>query len=468
MLPAEAPIMSIARGMLLALLLLGISSPPAPALAGHQTAAARRAKRAHRRLVRAVRRKGLASLPSVSGALASRGTTQVSDVVGVPPTLADIAAGDPSQLFWRPGVVAAIAAGSATQEECDEFWSGGTDGVSAGLGACRMAENLGQSFGRILQSENSLCYMRSFPTPANVRAGGVTLVSGAFPGHDITRLFSVPPTEDRIVEVQVTGQDRDQRVMLRVANAAANATAGNLYQVDIWFCPLTPGGDVRGVDHLTLAGTGELTVLENEGGDDGGVSDNTVTGWVIGSGPGATWDTTKARPADVASGRQDGLFKSAIEITGDEIHTRAWATFGNDWKSYTATRFSGTGPGDIRFLSGAFEERGGAQTNTGTAEYRDPQYLAAPALDLAAEVAGVDLLTDPFFASAPTMPTVDASGFSCDTTADVVVALDFANPAIAAVKTACEGQRLDGIQFCGNDANIAAAMNNFGSTCTGP
>lgn len=463
--------MSITRGMLLVLLLLGVGLPaPAPgAVAGHPAAAARRAKRAHRRLVRAVRRKGLASLPSVSGALASQGAGQGADVVGVPPTLAAIAAGDPTQLFWRPGVVAAIAAGSATQQQCNEFWAGGTDGASAGLGACRMAENLGQSFGRILQSENSLCYMRNFPTPANVRAGGVALVSGTLPGHDITRLFSVPPNADRVVEVQVTGEDRDQRVMLRVANADANAAAGDLYQVDIWFCPLTPGGAVRGVDHVTLASSGALTVLENEGNDDGSVSVNAVTGWVIGSGPGATWDTSQGRTADVAWGGQYGTFKSAVEITGDEIHTRAWSVFGGgDWKSYTATRFSGTGSTDLRFLSGAFEERSGSQTNGGTAEYRDPQYVAAPGLDLVAEVGGVDLLTDPFFGTAPAMPTVDATGFSCDTTADVVVALDFANPAVAAVKAACEGQRLDGIQFCETDPSISSAEQSFASACVGP
>ncbi len=462
--------MSIARFALVALLLFATGLPvaPPPASAAHTSAATRRAKRAHKRLVRAVRRKGLASLPPVSGALASQGGTQGSDVVGVPPTLAAIAAGDPTALFWGPGVVAAIAGGSATPEQCSEFWSGKTDGSSAGLGACRVAGILGEALGRIIQSENSVGYMRGFPTPANVHAGGVAVGSGTVPGHDITRLFSVPPSEDRVVEVQVSGEDKDQRVMLRVANADANAAAGNLYHVDIWFCPLMPGGQVRGVDHLALASTGELTVLENEGNDDGSVSVNTVVGWVIGSGPGATWDTTKARTADVAWGGPNGTFKSAVEIDGDEIHTRAWSVFGGEWKSYTATRFSGTGSGDIRFLSGAFEESGNSQTNTGTAEYREPQYVAAPGLDLATEVGTVDLATDPFFASAPTMPSVDATGYSCDTTGDVVVTLDFANPIIAAVKAACEGQRLDGIEFCENNQSVNAAEQNFASTCVGP
>jgi hypothetical protein len=49
----------------------------------------------------------------------------------------------------------------------------------------------------------------------------------------------------------------------------------------------------------------------------------------------------------------------------------------------------------------------------------------------------------------------------------VVLALDFANPTIAAVKTACEGRRLDGVQLCESNASVNAAMQNFGTACFG-
>jgi len=446
----------------------GVSTPSVAPARAHTAAAAktgRQARKARKRLMRAIRRKGLASLPAVSGALASNG--QAADVVGTPPTLVDIANGDPSQIFWRPGVVAAIAGGTATPDQCAEFWAGQSDGASAGLGACRMAEDLAQSFGRIVQSENSLCYMRNVPTPANVASGGLQVLSGTPPGGDLTRLFSVPATTDRLVEVRVTGQEKDERVMLRVANAAANRAAGNLYRVDIWFCANTPGTSPDGVDHLTLDTSGHLTAVEGhvEGGEAGL---ETVSGWVVGDGPGAAWDTTRARTADVLYGRPDGTFKSSVQVAGDVISTRSWGNFGGDWRSFTVTRFSGTGPGETRFLSGAFAGSNGPQTNTGTAEYRNPIYVAAPGSDLVSQVAAVNLTTDPFFATPPSAPTVDTTGYSCDTPGDVVLAMNFATPAIAAIRLQCEGPRLDNIQLCEGNPTIQTATQNYVTSCGGP
>ena len=73
---------------LVALLLGAAVSTPSIAPANTHTAGAekagRKARKARKRLMRAIRRKGLASLPAVSGALASNGTTQGADVVGTP------------------------------------------------------------------------------------------------------------------------------------------------------------------------------------------------------------------------------------------------------------------------------------------------------------------------------------------------------------------------------------------------
>ena len=448
----------------------GMSTPSIAPAHGHATAGAkagRKARQARKRLMRAIRRKGLASLRAVSGALASNGTTQAADVVGTPPTLVDVANGDPSQIFWRPGVVAAIGGGTATPGQCAEFWAGQSDGVSAGLGACRMAEDLAQSFGRIVQSENSLCYMRNVPTPANVASGGLQVLSGNPPGGDLTRLFSVPAGTDRIVEVRVTGQEKDERVMLRVANAAANRAAGNLYRVDLWFCSTTPGTSPNGVEHLTLDTSGHLTAVEGHA-EDGETGLETVSGWVVGDGPGAAWDTTRARTADVLYGQPDGAFKSSVQVAGDVISTRSWGNSGGDWRGFTMTRFSGAGPAETRFLSGAFAEGNGSQTSTGTAEYRAPIYVAAPGSDLVSQVAAVDLTTDPFFVTPPSAPTVDTTGYACDTSADVVLAMNFANPAIAAIRVECEGPRLDNIQLCQSNPTIQTAEQNYLSSCGGP
>src|SRR6185295_6641330 len=78
-----------------------------------------------RKLRKLLRRKGLAKLPSVAGALAARtgkhrrGTAAV--VTGTPPALVSIPDASVKDLFWRPGVVDAIAGGTASPEQCSEF-----------------------------------------------------------------------------------------------------------------------------------------------------------------------------------------------------------------------------------------------------------------------------------------------------------------------------------------------------------
>ena len=48
-----------------------------------------------------------------------------------------------------------------------------------------------------------------------------------------------------------------------------------------------------------------------------------------------------------------------------------------------------------------------------------------------------------------------------------VLAMNFANPAIAAIKLECEGPRLDGIQLCQSNPTIQTAMQNYFPSCGG-
>ena len=202
-------------GRLALALLLAVSATMAATdahTAGPVTAVSRaRAARKARKRVRALIRKGgIAKLPSITSALAGREASTAGhlamDVVGTPPVLVDIPGQAIKDLFWQPGVIDALAAGTATPEQCGQFFAGSQDGTSGGLGACHMAESVGYSFDGILRGDNSLCYMRRCPTPANVAAGGVTVVSGQLPNDDITRVFSVPHgSQSRVVKVAVTG-----------------------------------------------------------------------------------------------------------------------------------------------------------------------------------------------------------------------------------------------------------------------
>jgi len=60
---------------------------------------------------------------------------------------------------------------------------------------------------------------------------------------------------------------------------------------------------------------------------------------------------------------------------------------------------------------------------------------------------------------------VDLSGLDCNADADIELGMDMSNPAMSAVQEECEGERLDGMDFCSQDTQMQQAMNNFGTAC---
>ena len=93
----------------------------------------------------------------------------------------------------------------------------------------------------------------------------------------------------------------------------------------------------------------------------------------------------------------------------------------------------------------------------GSTEYRDGYYAASPGSALETRLAAVDFATDPFYAAPPAV-AVDASAFSCTMAADVAVAIDFANPAGAAVRAKCEARLYDRMHFCHDDPAVSSAQ----------
>jgi hypothetical protein len=473
---------------ILVLILTGILSTAilcdsaAGAVSGPVAAASAASARARKKVRALLRRNGLAKLPSVSGALAGRPSRHHGRlgavVVGTPPALVEIPGQPITELFWQPGVIDAIVGGAPTQQQCGQFFSGGQDGDSGGLGACHMAESVGYSFANILQGDNSLCYMKRCPTAENLAAGGVSVVSGELPGGDITRLFSVPAgSTPRLVEVDVTGdpggggRDGGQTIFLRVHGDADNRAAGNLYNVEIWFCKHGLSAPADGFDRLTIANSGRFQGMSAESGDDQGTYVSTVDGYLTFSGGNVSYDTTRSRRAQVESVNQWGSFKGDVEIrTNNTIATKSYDA--GDWgarKGYVVSSFSGTGPDSLRFLAGAFKEaqtfNGGFSGGmSGATEFRTSYYAAAPASDLLGQLDAVDLDTDDFFANPP-FPSVDASEYACDATADVHVALDFNNATLRNSVAMCEDRRFNGMHFCYDDPTVNQAQQSYFSVC---
>jgi len=431
-----------------------------------------------RKLRKLLRRKGLAKLPSVAGALAARtgkhrrGTAAV--VTGTPPALVSIPDASVKDLFWRPGVVDAIAGGTASPEQCSEFWSGGTDGQSGGMGACHMAEGVGYSLGDILGGDTSLCYMKRFPTRANLSAGALSLLDGAFPGDDPSRLFSVPGgSTSRVVKVSVSGEKEGAHdVFLRVHGEDENQAAGDLYAVDLWYCGGAP--QPKGFDHIRITDAGEFTAEQQEGHEDGAYV-ATISGFVTFTNGQVVYDTTRSRRAQVASSHPGGSFKADHQIAGDNtIASKSYDVFdGGTHMSYVIASFSGSDVDTLRFLAGAFKERnsnGGGPSQpdfVGSTEYRDGYYAASPGSALESGLETVAFDSDPFYAAPPSI-AVDASAYSCATVPDVAVAIDFANPAGAAVKARCETRVYDRMHFCHEDPTVHSAEQNVGPVCYGP
>ena len=464
----------------LALLALALTPPalsaPLPTAA---TDAARAGALKNRRKVRALlRRKGLSKLPGVDGALAGRTRRHVrhaaAAVTGTPPTLGSIPGQPIASLFWEPGVLDAIANGVASPEQCGQFFAGTHDGDSGGMGACHMAEGVGYSFSNIL-GDNSLCYMKNVPTPANVASGGFTLTSGEFPDGDVTRLFSVPAgANPRTVRVAVSGQGNGgQNVFLRVASEEENTAAGNLYGVDLWFCKAGDSAPASGFERIRISNAGELTSEDQES-DDGGSNVSTITGFVSFQNGTLVYDTARSRHVVIGSQHGDGSFKADHTVAADNtISSKTYDTFGGSGgnKSYVVASFSGSGADSLRFLAGAFKERhtGGPSSDDvrGSTEFRDTFYAASPGNPLESRLDAVDLGSDPFYASPPSV-TVDASAYSCSTAPDVAVTLDFANPAIAPLQALCEHREFQNMHFCHDDPAVQAAEQHYGPACGGP
>ena len=478
--------MRLAHPFLALFLAFGLTaaSGAATSTATHSTvvAAKARAKKARKKVRTLLRKRGIANLPSVSSALAGHagGALRTEAVTGTPPLLVGIPGSSIENVFWKPGVVDAIAGGTATPEQCSEFWTGIHDGDSGGMGACNMAESVGYSFSNILESDRSLCYMKRFPTRANQDAGAIEVVSGALPGGDVSRLFSVPSGSDpRIVKVTVSG-DPDggsgggsKDIFLRVSSAAQNQAAGNFYNVDLWYCKSGPGGAADGFDHITIAQSGHLVSESASDGGGQGAYLSTVEGFLTFGDGTIAYDTTKSRHARIsaARGSSEG-FKGDVEIRNDDtIVTKSYEASQQDTRqAYFVTSFSGTGPASLRFLAGAFMGRNSRNGSgfddgfTGATEFRTSFYAAAPGSDLKGQLAGVSFDSDDFFASPP-VSSVDASGFSCTTTPDVALALDFANATMRAAVAPCADRSFDGMHFCHDDQAVNAAESAFFQSC---
>jgi hypothetical protein len=132
-------------------------------------------------------------------------------------------------------------------------------------------------------------------------------------------------------------------------------------------------------------------------------------------------------------------------------------------------RFSGDSPEEVRFRDGAFSSifNGGSDAITGTAEWRDTYYAAAPESPLVSKVQSREEMdTDPFFQSGPDT-NFDFSSYSCGVTPDIHVSLDFSNQTFLASVADCQPDTLRELNFCFGNPVINLAQQEFPNSCSG-
>ncbi len=396
-------------------------------------------------------------------------TVGTSAVSGTPPTLGDIPSVGAENVFWRPGVVAALASGTATSDQCNEFFGSNADGSSSGQGACYTTMNLGGAVQEILRSGTTLCYMKRAPTQTNLAAGAVTVVGGTLPAGGINNLMATPSGGSaRLIQVSVPNDGPGERIFIRIASQNTNASNNHAYAMNFWACT---DGAVQEYETTSISNAGVYsTTSANQ--SENGIFNALIQARLVSNGTGGfTFDTTASRTAETvyvySNSFSNGRNRSQITLTpNNEIFAKANDSWGSDGrKAYSVGTFTGSSALTLRFLAGAVKQEFlpayGSQVPSAF-EYRDTAYLASPANSYLPTVSAVDFSSDTFYSTIPT-PTYDTSPYDCNATADVSLSMDFSRPELQAVEAVCD-ERLENMNFC-RTSQVEAASLNWISAC---
>jgi len=417
--------------------------------------------------------KRLSQLPDVTeltkasnqGAAVRMSVVSEQAVSGTAPVIPSVPSLDVTQLFWRTGVISAINSGSPSPEQCSEFWGSNVDGQSSGQTACYMLQDVGQSIGNIIQSGNSLCYMKQVPTVSSA----ARIVSGSVPGG-IARIFDAPSgSSPRIIRTSFSGEEGDSgtTMYIRISPSSELTAAGNLYRYDLWDCA---GDRITSREAGVVKLNGDF-IATSSGDSEDGAFENIVQGYVTISGRDVTFDTSRDRTVrQIFSSPGGRLSRSAITVTSaNEIISKQRAVSSDEnQKSYSVSSFSGASVAELRFLSGAtkmsFIRPGGEDNFVGSSEFRDTFYASAPTSSYATAVNGFNFEEDSFYSGETPTPAVNTRGVSCSPRVDVTISMSMSSPAMTQIREECEGVRLDGFNMCQSDA-VSQAFDNYNSVC---
>jgi hypothetical protein len=409
----------------------------------------------------ALKKSGLALIPSASSLLKARPSASTLAVSGTAPVLKDIPTLGAKNVFWSPGFIdTLIASEPATEQQCQEFFVGANDGQSAGMLGCYSVQGVGYSFQSILEGGTSTCLMKGLPTKENLSAGAIRVEEGSLPNNNISQLFAAPSgAKDRLVKVIINSFQEPgggngggnggggQIGFMNIHSAKKLASKGNQYAYNLWFC--NEGETTANNYEETSVSLGGLFTYKNITSMQGNKFQNEITAHLTKSGSSVSFDLTKDRLAASSGEFQGSNFKSLVTVLPENIiKSKVKETFNGFGRSnFGVASFSGTGLGDFRVQSAALKDVFSVQSMQAGIEYRDSVYVSAPTTGLATLLSEVDIATDPFYAQDGTV-TPDFSDKSCSAQADVTISMNFSSPLLQQVFMSCQSDRLNSMDFC--------------------
>lgn len=402
-------------------------------------------------------------------------------VSGSPPSLTEIgSSGNIEEIFWRSGIVNAVATGTPTEDQCREYYSSNIDGESGGFAACFMAQGVGASLDSLRYFNSTQCNLVKFPTVSNFKSGGIKVSKGKLPRGGITKVFS-PTSRGRLVlvnfEIPFVGAS-PERLYIKVPSENQNKNSNRVYNAEVFFCA-SDTGTSHAYTMIDFLKDGQLNItLATQADEANGIWANrsTLSGFLTPSGENLKWDPAKTRKATFSS-YTDFLaaegYRSEIDITPENLLVNKVYTAygGNNYKNYSIAQFEGSNISTLGFLQGSFLDQHNVEGETynysGAFEFRDTFYASAPDNEFLDDVQTYDLINDSFF-NDPISVDLNFTTIKCDAKADLVLAIDQTNTKIQKSLEDCAITDANNLYFCLNDETILQAENNYPNVCLPP
>jgi hypothetical protein len=380
-------------------------------------------------------------------------------VSGTPPEFKSITSNNADTYFWNGRLATIVANNSASQADIDAYWDG--------EGGCRVAQGVGFSAQQILTAGGSLCYLRNIPSASS----DVTIVSGSATVQEaLTQASATQIT--KVLTSNTPGQNSDDSTIFLKNYGSGTSDGSSGYAVDLWFC--NSSNQVGGYEQIRLnESTGVLT-LTSVHADSNGSFAGIISGSLTASGSSFIYNTTKDRSSNIYYAPADGSnsFRALVTLDGNGLLTtrnNQSGTFGGMSQSFKAALFSNLTSGTTSFDNAGFTQSGYSVVSTwgsnsmafsGAVEFQSTYYAPNSSNSLMTNVNAEDFSNTIYDGDNSTFTSLIAakSNFSCTTTPDYIVSMDFSKSALAAIATLCENDFSANMQFCDGSA-VSAARN---------